>query len=134
MPKIVNGKIIWPRKDDYLNAVRSCVDSVGNSMFGLYYSGCTWVETGDWAVLNENGMNVDCISVELLMNTLKEKKFHGNMWCCLDGPATGKWITKLARNKEIRSHLNHVLVDSCTDEHGQGEWLCYSSQFNDKYS
>jgi hypothetical protein len=93
MPKIVNGKIIWPRKEDYLKAVKDCVEKIGNQFFGVYFSGCTWVESGDWAVLNQNDMTVDAISLELLMNTLKASQFHGNMWCCLDGPATGKWIT-----------------------------------------
>jgi hypothetical protein len=54
-PSLIACHITWPTKKDYLMAVSEAIKQSKHSMyFGLYYSGSTMVDTGDWAVYDEN--------------------------------------------------------------------------------
>lgn len=49
------GEVHFPTRQNYLEGLRQVItDSKPNRYFGIYYSGMTFAESGDWAVLHDS--------------------------------------------------------------------------------
>ncbi len=54
-PDLTSCQVQAPSKSHYLAAVATAIkQSSSSNYFGLYYSGSTMAETGDWAVYDDN--------------------------------------------------------------------------------
>jgi hypothetical protein len=65
--------------------------SKSSNYFGIYYSGSTMAETGDWVVFGNN-REITSISFDEIMHVLERENYFGYMWLSLDGCMTGKWV------------------------------------------
>ena len=72
------------------------MQSKSSMYFGVYFTGSTMMETGDWAVYDESN-NINSISYEDIMAVLQKENYLGYLWVSLDGAATGKWVEQISQ-------------------------------------
>jgi hypothetical protein len=103
-----------------------------NSYFGLYFSGSTISRSGDWAVLSDDQSEIDFISITAIHERLQKARYRGQIWISMDGPSGGRWVSQFAlESKNMGDVFTNVLIDSCTDNFGRSEWLCYITRLVD---
>lgn len=118
-PTYVDGKVKHPCKRQYIDALTEMAkQGKAHRYFGIYFSGCTMWQSGDWAIQEDDG-SLSIICLKDVLEAIKAADYKGYIWCSLDGPASGKWVTEMSRQiKNYKQTLTNVLIDSCTDEHG----------------
>jgi hypothetical protein len=51
----------------------------------------------------------------------------------LDGGMTGKWVEQVSQDYPKYTYwLQNILIDSCTDQYGQADWLTYITRLSSK--
>ena len=109
-----------------MDKITEIVSKTTNSYFGLYFTGSTVTRSGDWAVLADDKKSLDYISIQDVYDRCTQSNYRGQIWCSLDGAATGMWVTTMMKDyQKFQKTFNNILVDSCTDQFGQSEWLIY---------
>lgn len=74
-PKIINNKIVHPKKLEYFDTIAQAAKETTEHYFGLYFSGSTFRQTGDWAVMSDDNSFVDSISLDEIYTILKRCKY-----------------------------------------------------------
>ena len=96
-PSVVNGKVQHPCKKQYIDAITEVAkQGKARSYFGIYFTGCTMWQSGDWAIQESDG-SLSFISLKNVLETIRLAGYNGYIWCSLDGPASGKWVTEMSR-------------------------------------
>lgn len=90
-PSISKGEIIYPTRSQYIEAIQDAANSAKYEYFGIYFTGTTFWQTGDWAVLSDCRKFVDSISLTDIYEILKSVKYFGSLWISVDAPFSGKW-------------------------------------------
>ena len=66
---------------------------------GLYFSGSTFYQTGDWAVQSgTDPQKTESISIRDIYTALRENDCRGMFWFSIDAPHSGKWALELKRD------------------------------------
>ena len=70
LPTYESNKVKHPKRKEYLAAITQAILQSKSSMyFGVYFTGSTMIETGDWAVYDDSN-NITTISYEDIMTVL----------------------------------------------------------------
>ena len=79
-------------KSAYLRAIQKGALNTSSKFFTIIYSGSTHWQTGDWAVLADDGVSTDSISLLDIYNAVKAVNYKGQFQAVLDAPFSGKWL------------------------------------------
>ena len=70
LPTYESDKLEHPKRKEYLDAItHAIIQSASSRYFGVYFTGSTMIETGDWAVYDDSN-NISTISYEDIMTVL----------------------------------------------------------------
>ena len=69
------------------------------------------------------------------MHVLERENYYGYLWLSIDGCMSGKWVEQVSRDHlRYQKQLQNILIDSCTYQYGQAEWLTYITRLVVKQS